>query len=288
MKRNIDVKKTVYVIAAINFIQIGALIIVALYYALYKHRLYNNSEYIVITIIIVTTFLNSIISIRDSYYMYRTEQQKRFLEDTLAKVEDLNFILREQRHDFLNHLQVVHGLIEMDEYIEAKNYIEKTYADIQKVSSFLKTSNPAVNALLQAKILYAQKKGISVNLHVSSRLERLPMPGWELCRILGNIIDNAIEALESVNSDKIISIEISEDIKSYNFKVYDNGIGIPHNIQKRIFERGFTTKGNNGQGVGLSIAKEIVLKHKGYIDFISNAEGTIFEFSILRTESCTE
>ncbi|HHV94977.1 MAG TPA: GHKL domain-containing protein [Clostridiaceae bacterium] len=287
MKKNIDVKKTVYVIAAINFIQIAALIIVALYFALYKRRLYNN-EYVVIIIIIVTTFLNSIISIRDSYYLYQTEQQKRFLEDTLAKVEDLNFILREQRHDFLNHLQVVHGLIEMDEYIEAKNYIEKTYADIQKVSSFLKTSNPAVNALLQAKILYAQKKGISVNLHVSSRLERLPMPGWELCRVLGNIIDNAIEALEYVNSDKIISIEISENIKSYNFKIYDNGIGIPPNIQKKIFERGFTTKGNNGQGIGLSIAKEIILKHKGHIDFISNAEGTIFEFSIPRMESCDE
>lgn len=287
MKKNIDVKKTVYIIAAINFIQIGALIIVALYLALYKRRIHSN-EYIVIIVIIITTFLNSIISIRDSYYLFQTERQKRFLEDTLARVEDLNFILREQRHDFLNHLQVVHGLIEMDEYSEVKNYIEKIYADIQKISNFLKTSNPAVNALLQAKNLYAQKRGISVNLHISSRLEKLPMPGWELCRVLGNIIDNAIDALELVNSDKILSIEISEDIKSFNFKITDNGIGIPDNIQKQIFERGFTTKGDNGQGIGLSISKRIIVKHKGSIDVTSNAEGTVFEFSIPRIETGTE
>ncbi|NMB97157.1 MAG: GHKL domain-containing protein [Clostridiaceae bacterium] len=281
MKKNIDVKKTVYIIAAINFIQIGALIIVAIYLALYKRRIYSN-EYVVIIVIIITTFLNSIISIRDTYYLFQTEQQKRFLEDTLTRVEDLNFILREQRHDFLNHLQVVHGLIEIDEYFEARNYIEKIYADIQKISSFLKTSNPAVNALLQAKNLYAQKRGISVSLHVSSRLEKLPMPSWELCRVLGNIIDNAIDALESVNRDKILCIEISEDIKSFNFKISDNGIGIPDSIQKQIFERGFTTKGDSGQGLGLSISKEVIEEHKGSINVTSNAEATVFEFSIPR------
>ena len=125
MKKNIDVKKTVYIIAAINFIQIGALIIVAIYLALYKRRIYSN-EYVVIIVIIITTFLNSIISIRDTYYLFQTEQQKRFLEDTLTRVEDLNFILREQRHDFLNHLQVVHGLIEIDEYFEARIILRKS------------------------------------------------------------------------------------------------------------------------------------------------------------------
>ena len=129
--------------------------------------------------------------------------------------------------------------------------------------------------------MYAQKE-ISVSLHVSSRLEKLPMPSWELCRVLGNIIDNAIDALESVNRDKILCIEISEDIKSFNFKIYDNGIGIPDSIQKQIFERGFTTKGDSGQGLGLSISKEVIEEHKGSINVTSNAEATVFEFSIPR------
>ena len=124
------------------------------------------------------------------------------------------------------------------------------------------------------------KKG-SLLAFMYQRLEKLPMPSGSFA-VFRQCIDNAIDALESVNRDKILCIEISEDIKSFNFKISDNGIGIPDSIQKQIFERGFTTKGDSGQGLGLSISKEVIEEHKGSINVTSNAEATVFEFSIPR------
>jgi len=76
-------------------------------------------------------------------------QNVKSVEEALEKVEVLNGTLRSQRHDFLNHLQVVSGLIEMQEFTEAADYIGRISADIQNVSRVLRTKNAAVNALLQ-------------------------------------------------------------------------------------------------------------------------------------------
>ena len=66
-------------------------------------------------------------------------------------MENLNRTLRSQRHDYMNHLQVVISMIELEEYDNLKEYLEPVYLDIQKTGKALKTSKPAVNALLSAK-----------------------------------------------------------------------------------------------------------------------------------------
>ncbi|HYH02791.1 MAG TPA: Spo0B domain-containing protein, partial [Bacillota bacterium] len=126
-------------------------------------------------IILLLVFVNCYITVRDVKLLEWVEQQNRDMRQNVEHQEKLNHTLRAQRHDFLNHLQVVYSLIEMDEYLEAKEYINHTYQDIQKVGGILKTKIPAVNALLQAKIFAAEQRNIQVELTVTSQLEDLPL-----------------------------------------------------------------------------------------------------------------
>lgn len=281
MNKKVDISKTVVTLISLNIIQIGALIMIILYSLSTSHgpSLWDkpDSEFFLILIVVVTTLLNSFISIRDRFVIIKSEAQAHIIEETLIKVENLNKVLRAQRHDFLNHLQVVYGLIGMDEFEASKDYIEKVYNDIQKVSKILKTSNAAVNALLQAKTLNCEKRGIMVNLNVTSQYKDLKIPSWEMCRVLGNLIDNAMDALSEISGEKLLGIELFEDLKNYCFRISDNGPMIPDNIINRIFEAGFTTKGENGEGMGLAITSDIITKYGGNIEVASNNKTTVFQ-----------
>jgi len=204
------------------------------------------------------------------------------LKQTEASIDDLNKLhntLRAQRHDFMNHLQVVHSLIELDEHSEANDYIEKIYHAIEKVSTVLKTGIPAVNAILEAKRRAAENKGIEVTIEISTTLSETPIPDWELCKVFGNIIDNSTNALTGADfqGDRWLSIEIFEDIHSYKFRISNNGPVIPQELWNKIFEAGFTTKVRDGEGMGLAICRDIMEKYSGKIWVISDEYETVFE-----------
>ena len=274
-----EVKKAVIFILAINIIQVGVLILLLLYSFFSPESFYivlGSSSRFFLAAFTVFSLVNGFISIRDTYLLVHTDSQYHLIQDTLSRVENLNNSLRAQRHDFLNHLQVVYGLMEMDEYADARDYIEKVYHDIQKVSRVLKTANPAVNALLQAKLLDAEKKGIKMQINVTSRFITLPIPSWELCRVLANLLDNAIFALEEKESDRLIKVELGEDLKSFIIRVEDNGPGVPGKHLEKIFHPGFTTKGERGEGMGLAISKEILTQYGGSIHVESGNGSTLF------------
>ena len=66
----------------------------------------------------------------------------------------------------------------------------------------MKTANPAINALLQVKLAACEKAGIPVTLNIQSAWKDLPMPGWEMCKVLSNLLDNAIDALQEVEASQ--------------------------------------------------------------------------------------
>lgn len=234
-------------------------------------------------IVVVSSGVNGIISWRLKVIITQRQRQTTMLEETITAADALNHQLRAQRHDFLNHLQVVFGLIEMDEYQEARLYIEKTYTDIQMVSQNLRTGNIAINALLQAKSASASKHGIDMVMDITSRIENLPIPAWEMCRVLGNLIDNAIEAVQANTQVKTIKIGIAEDIKQFTFTVADNGAGIPKELHEKIFQDGFSTKvkhDGHGEGMGLSITRDILASYQGEIQLDLSTPETTFVVTI--------
>ena len=117
--------------------------------------------------------------------------------ETIDNLEGLNMKLRSQRHDYINQLQVVYGLLEIGEYEEARSYLKPIFNDMMKVGKALKTRIPAVNALLMAKMQTAEARGIDMYVEVKSDLKNICVEGWELCKVMSNIIDTAITAEEA-------------------------------------------------------------------------------------------
>jgi len=279
--------KTVLMIILLNLSQVALIAAVLFYLVDMEGDLSLVSNPWIITllfIILAAIIINSLAAFRNRSSLLRTVYQFQLLQDTLSKLESLNTTLRAQRHDFMNQLQVVHSLIEMDEYKAAAEYIEKVYIDIQKVSRVMKTSNAAVNALIQAKLLTCEKYGIVAELDVTTQLKDLKIPSWEFCRVLGNLLDNAIYALQERNNDRLLKIELHEDLKYYYFKIGDNGAPIPAHLYEKVFEPGFTTKGDKGEGMGLAISRKIIEEHGGTISISSNAEMTVLEGCVPRLE----
>ena len=221
---------------------------------------------------------SSLITILGLYFALRDRNDN--LTESMKNMEDLNTKMRAQRHDYLNHFQVIYGLMELEEYEEAKKYINPVFKDIMKVSKALKTAQPAVNALLQAKLEVAEKKGIDLFLVIRSDLRNIPMEAWNLCKVLANIIDNSITALSEVEKVKSIHIEIGEDQYNYTFLVRNNGPKIPENILSDIFKQGFSTKKEQEHGMGLYIVSKIVREAGGTIQVSSSVEKTCFNVEI--------
>lgn len=191
-------------------------------------------------------------------------------------LEELNSVLRVQRHDYLNHLQVVYGLLEVEEYEELKDYLEPVYKDIMKTGKALRTSKPAINALLRAKNAEAEENQIDVYIEVKSDLKNLNIPDWELCKVLSNIIDNGITALKNSEEPRKLMIDLNETKEEFIIEISNNGPEIPPEKQSEIFKQGVTSKKEQGHGMGLYIVNNVIKKYNGTIRLQSEEKETAF------------
>ena len=203
----------------------------------------------------------------------------RELEEAYGQLEDLNREMRAQRHDFMNHLQVVYSLIEMNEPGEAMDYMDRIYGDMQRVSRMLRTACPAVNALIQAKVVEASERGAELKLSIAAKWDDELMPAWEICRVLANLIDNALDAACSAEHPEgvkpTVELVLGEDLRSWFFSVRNNGPAISEKARAKIFEPGFTTKAT-GQGMGLYIVSQTITEMGGQITLESHDGDTVF------------
>ena len=278
-QRSLNINKTMITVIILNSVQALVLVAMIIFAFLGKYnfrRIIADNINLVLLFLLAMTLLDIFLGLRDRMLVSRIDSQFEMLKESLSQVETLNKSLRMQRHDFMNHLQVIYSLMEMEEAKEAQNYLERVYSDIQKISRILKTANPAVNALLQAKLGDCEERGITTRIEIRTRLQNLPIADWEFCRVLGNLIDNAMDALAEKPDERKLEIELYEDLKSYGFKVSNNGPPIPEELFERIFEAGFTTKGAGDDGMGLAIVKEILGIYQGEILVQSNSETTFF------------
>lgn len=265
----------------INILQIMGAITVTLFSVISGgHAFTGHFEQILLSGMTLIVCWGAVLDIREAYNTRRVASEADMLSDAYNKLEELNSTLRAQRHDFMNHLQVVYSLLELEEYPSANEYIEKVYEDVKRVGRSLRTAHPAINALLAAKLSACEEKGIKVELMIESPWEKLPIPSWEMCRVLGNLIDNAIDAMTAASASgktekPHLTIFLGESLQNFTFEVSNNGPRIPENIIERIFQNGFSTK-SMGRGSGLSIVKSILQTYNGEISLHSDDELTSF------------
>lgn len=273
-----DVNKAALSAIVVNAIQIAALVAFVLYALLVREK-----SRFTLTIIVVIAALLAIwgasIDIQEALRTRRRERTINELQLTNRQMDALNLKMRAQRHDFLNHLQVVYSLLEMGESGEAADYLERIYRELRTVSKVLRTRVTAFNALLQVKNAACEDRGIRLEMDIRSTLEGLPMPAWELCCVIGNLMDNAMDALAD-RLDGHIRLMVEDDLKGFRFTVSNNGPAIPPEIRETIFEPGVSTRGE-GRGMGLSIVRGTLAEYGGSIA-LEPEENTAFTVWIPR------
>ncbi len=273
-RQNLEIKKTIHLSVVINSLQILMMLLILLDLVVFEPAVSTTVRLItLITFLVVSG--GAVVDIWDALAQRRVLGQIDDMDATIEDLEKLNTTIRSQRHDFLNHLQVVYSLMEMEEYQEAGDYIEKVYGSITSLSRVLRTANAPVNALLQAKLSACESLGIRVEMNIQSRWESLPMPGWEMCKVLSNLIDNAMDALQEISSDKKLVITLTEDLHAFRFNVSNNGPMIPVKSWTAIFNPGVSGKGS-GRGMGLHIVRQTLQKYGGDIEVTSEPETTSF------------
>lgn len=257
---------------------------IRLQYKIYKEGILEEKNLYLLLCVILVFVLIICIFILVKMYLKLSKQNENLME-SISNLGKLNDKLRMDRHDYLNHMQVVYGLMELEEYDEMASYLKKIYKEMLKTGKAIKTSKPAINALLAAKTSESDSKGIELLIEVKSDLKNLHIEDWELCKILSNIIDNAERALgESEKNEKKIRVNINETKEEYILDIENNGPEIPEELMNKIFKKGFTSKKEEGHGMGLAIVSEIVEANKGEIGVKSDETMTIFTVKFKKGE----
>ncbi len=281
-RSRMDLRKLSNYAIIINSLQILAALTVLVLALIRGDRAFTGvveqTTLVVLSSIVVS---GAIVDIRDARSARRVSAETDMLEDAYKQLSTLNGTLRAQRHDFMNHLQVVYSLMEMQDYTEAQDYIETVYQDIQRVSRTLKTAIPAMNALLASKMTECEEQGVTATLRIGSALSDMPVPDWELCRVFSNLIDNALDAMKGQPHPEL-RIETSETLHAYGFIISNSGPKVPESVMESMFSEGFSTKGE-GRGMGLAIVKGIVEAYDGRLTLQSDDVETRFTCSIPKT-----
>lgn len=198
----------------------------------------------------------------------RTEVTK--LAQDLTGVQHIVEALRAYTHEFTNKLHVILGLLQLGDVQHAEEYVlritETRAHSIGYISDRIK--DPSIAALLIGKAYRAAELDILFTLDPASTLQNSGqyLPVSDLITILGNLIDNAFDAMRGAPADlpSEVTVSIREGPHALLLSVDDTGPGMTEEVREKIFQRGFSTKGE-GRGTGLALVQDIIKAYNGSI-----------------------
>lgn len=198
------------------------------------------------------------------------------LRSELAGERGLTESLRAQQHEFANRLQAVAGLIQLGRPEEALDFVLEIRGTAAEFDTNLRDriAAPQLVGLLLGKAAEASEAGVELIVDDASWLSDSPPHVHRLVSIVGNLLDNAIDALVSVPAPRLLTVLIVED-GGITIQVSDNGSGIADDIREHIFAHGYSTKPGRNRGQGLAIVDRIVTRLGGTID-VDMSQGAVF------------
>ena len=201
--------------------------------------------------------------------------QRELIDIHYREVDTMYKKMRGWRHDYRNHISVMKNLYRQGSFEELGEYLDMLESDLSTVDTVVKTGNPMADAILNSKLNLAMGKGVPVKTSVHIPM-RLSIPELDLCVILGNLLDNAIEAsLPLPENERMVRIYM--DIKETHLYISVTNLCAG---KKMIKENGrFLSNRGEGHGYGLVRIDGIVEKYGGYVN--RNSEDGAFTTEIL-------
>lgn len=216
---------------------------------------------IVTTAILIVTISFSII--RQIQYKRNMQEIENYYKYTL-QIEEINNEMRKFRHDYVNILSTLSDFIREDDMEGLRKYFNEEIMPMQdnmqmkslKINGIENLKVREIKGLLTTKILQAQEKNIRLSIEVPEPIEKIDMPIINLSRVIGILLDNAIEASEKIEEDPLIRIAfIKNEDASVTFIVMNKCKPDMPRVHT-LFQENYSTKGKN-RGLGLSNLKEI-------------------------------
>ncbi len=200
---------------------------------------------------------------------FRRLDELEIMTRQLSQVKEYSELLRAQTHEYSNKLHTIAGLIEIGHQKEALDLIGRESAGYQGLIAFLAKAvpHPLLAAFLIGKYNHAQELRIDFRIDPESQLIDVPddLNREKILTILGNLIGNAFDAaLENTDNPEVL-LSMTDAGHDLIFEIEDSGPGIPVAISDKIFERGFTTRGQGDRGQGLYLVKKALKDLDGEI-----------------------
>ena len=223
---------------------------------LYAILLLGIMVFLSVVILVMSNF-----TLREMRYKRNVKEIEAYYEYTL-RIESINNEMRKFRHDYVNILTTLSDYIREDDMPGLRKYFNENIVPMKdklktrsiKMNGIEKLKVREIKGLITTKIIQAQEKRIPISIEVPDEIDRIDMNTVELSRIIGIIVDNAIEASENLE-EPLINIAFIDNEESVTFIVMNK---CSNDIPKihELFEQGFSTKGDN-RGLGLSTLKEL-------------------------------
>lgn len=225
----------------------------------------------ILILFLIVTFIAIIIEIAISRVIsFRIKKEFLTFTEDFEGTKFLVDSMRANNHDFTNKLHVILGLIQIGQYDKAVSYIQNISIiqkeTISRVMNLIE--NPSFAALIIGKIARASECNVKFILSEGSNFKNsdITLPSEALVTITGNLIDNALDSmnLDTSKSEKELTLGVYTRPDELLIIVKDTGTGIPNEIKEKIFENGFSTKGE-GRGIGLYHTKQLISSLGGSI-----------------------
>lgn len=255
----------------LTLVSLFLLIILGLIYFYLPNRIisFGDAKFlsIIYAVVIITT---AILIITISFSIIRQIQYKRNMQEIenyykyTLQIEKINHEMRKFRHDYVNILSTLSDFIREEDMEGLRDYFHSEILPMQdsmqmnaiKINGIENLQVREIKGLLTTKILQAQEKNIRISIEVPEPIEKIDMPIINLSRVIGILLDNAIEASEKITEEPLIRIAfIKNEDTSVTFIVMNK---CEPNMPKvhTLFQENFSTKGKN-RGLGLSTLKEL-------------------------------
>ena len=201
---------------------------------------------------------------------YQTEQSRQHLEE----VRSIHREMRAYKHDYHNHLQTIRSYLEAGDTDRALRYIGELDRQLMHVDTLLKTGNASLDAILSAKIAQAKSEGVAVSVKANVP-DNLTLTDLELSIVVGNLLDNAIEACRTATGEKFIRLYLGMKGKMLYFSML-NSAGAKREKTGSLFQ----TSKAGVHGFGLRRAESILKDHDGWVKYNSEDGAFTSEFLV--------
>lgn len=230
-------------------------------------------------IVVVLAILN-IALIKDIENNAQEKIKNNLMKSHLQQIETMLEVFRSEKHEYNRHLQTLQALIYINKNTEAILYIEgitQKHMDTELIEFI---GCPVISGLINSKANLAKSQGIEFAVSPNGPFPKLNIEPWDLCSVLGNLLDNAIEAALQDKAHPRVGVEFKNDGKKYRIYVHNNGAIINKDVIDSIFEAGFSDKLSPGRGYGLFITKALVERYGGEIICSSADAKTTFQVNL--------